>query len=102
MFLLFSGYIFISNFNILKNSVFCYLHRYVTATGDQKASSGFPGGVEVVYSRHGVTATSRDGVTASFSKDTSEVKPGQKKSGPLLMFLNKGKSIYHFSSLLYS
>ena len=63
-----------------------YSVRYVTAAGDQKASNGSPGSVEVIYCRD-----TRDGVTASFSKDTSEVKPGQKKSGPLLMFLNKGE-----------
>ena len=74
----------------------------MTAAGDQKASTGSPGGVEVVYSRHGVTASCRDGVTASFSKDTSEVKPGQKKSGPLLMFLNKGIFQVSISRLVYS
>ena len=53
----------------------------MTAAGDQK-TAGSPGN-DLIYSK--------DGVTASFTnKDTQETKPGQKRSGPLLMFLNKG------------
>lgn len=55
---------------------------YVTAAGDQK-TSGSPGS-DLIYSKD-----AKDGVTASFTKDPQETKPGQKRSGPLLMFLNK-------------
>ena len=62
----------------------CFVCRYVTTAGDQKAA-GSPGS-DLIYSKD-----AKDGVTASFTKDTQETKPGQKRSGPLLMFLNKGK-----------
>ena len=62
----------------------CFVCRYVTAAGDQKAT-GSPVS-DFIYSKD-----AKDGVTASFTKDTQETKPGQKRSGPLLMFLNKGK-----------
>ena len=57
----------------------------MTAAGDQR-TAGSPNKVEVIYARDDA-----NGVTASFTKDSTEVKPGQKRSGPLLMFLNKGE-----------
>ena len=67
-----------------------FLARFVTAAGDQR-TAGSSNKVEVIYSRD-----NGDGVTASFTKDSTEVKPGQKRSGPLLMFLNKGEFSTHF------